>query len=149
MMKPRPFDGLADVHLEIDDIQNHLKDGGDDARPPGGAEDQQRSAVPDNDGGRHRRERPLAGLDGIVLALQKPELIGLPGPCGEVIHLIVDQNQGATVPTSFTYFVRLVPAPEKLKQNIDFGVAQAIGDTMPGVELAARGQFAMGISYQF
>ena len=61
----------------------------------------------------------------------------------------IEGLQGATVPTSFTYFVRIVPAPEKLKLNVDFGVAQAIGATMPGVELAARGQFAMGVSYQF
>ena len=56
----------------------------------------------------------------------------------------IEGLQGATVPTSFTYFVRIVPAPERLKLNVDFGVAQAIGATMPGVELAARGQFAMG-----
>lgn len=55
---------------------------------------------------------------------------------------------GATVPTSLTYFVRILPA-EKLPFNIDFGVAQVAGKIMPGVDLKARHQFAMGMSYKF
>lgn len=56
---------------------------------------------------------------------------------------------GATVPTSYTYFVRIVPAPERWPLNVDFGLAHAIGNTAPGVDLRASGQFAMGVSYQF
>lgn len=56
--------------------------------------------------------------------------------------------QGATVPTSFAYFVRIVPS-EKIPLNLDFGIAQVAGTITPGVNLKARSQFAMGISYRF
>lgn len=66
---------------------------------------------------------------------QQPRFIkGLPGP---------------TVPTSFVYFVRIIPAPERLKLNVDFGVLQAAGKITPGVDLKARHQFGMGVSYVF
>ena len=53
---------------------------------------------------------------------------------------------GAVVPTTITYAARIVPRPES-KFNIDFGVAQAAGWILPGVNLKARHQFALGISY--
>ena len=53
------------------------------------------------------------------------------------------------MPTALTYFVRIIPAPERVPINVDLGVAQAVGDIMPGVQLKARKQFAAGISYQF
>jgi hypothetical protein len=53
---------------------------------------------------------------------------------------------GAIVPTTITYAARIVPLAER-KFNIDFGVAQAAGQIMPGVNLYARHQFALGISY--
>ena len=53
------------------------------------------------------------------------------------------------MPTALTYFVRIIPAPERVPINVDFGVAQAVGQIMPGVQLKARNQFAAGISYQF
>lgn len=66
---------------------------------------------------------------------------------------------GAVVPTTLTYAVRIVPAgaisswrgwtDESPKFNIDLGVAQAAGNIMPGVNLHARHQFALGISYGF
>ncbi len=56
---------------------------------------------------------------------------------------------GGTVPTAMTYFVRIVPLPERVPFNVDFGIAQAISNTAPGVDLKARNQFAFGISYQF
>lgn len=55
---------------------------------------------------------------------------------------------GATVPTTLTYFVRVIPKGE-IPFNIDFGVAQAAGKIAPGVDLKARNQFAMGMSYRF
>ncbi|MBS1795147.1 MAG: DUF3034 family protein [Acidobacteria bacterium] len=67
-------------------------------------------------------------------ALQQPKFIrGLPGP---------------TVPTTLTYFTRIIPK-SKHPFNIDFGIAQVAGKITPGVDLKARHQFAMGISYQF
>jgi hypothetical protein len=56
---------------------------------------------------------------------------------------------GADVPTTITYAARIVPLPEKAKFNIDFGVAQAAGKILPSVDLHARHQFALGISYGF
>jgi len=54
---------------------------------------------------------------------------------------------GAVIPTTATYFVRLVPLPES-KFNIDVGIAQVAGRIAPGVNVASRKQFAMGISYR-
>lgn len=55
---------------------------------------------------------------------------------------------GAVMPTSLTYFVRILPNKE-VPMAIDFGVAQAAGKILPGVDLKARAQFAMGLSYRF
>jgi hypothetical protein len=58
----------------------------------------------------------------------------------------VQNLPGADVPTTITYAARIVPLAEK-KFNIDFGVAQAAGTIEPGVNLKARHQFALGVSY--
>ena len=55
---------------------------------------------------------------------------------------------GAIMPTTMTYFARIVPNSE-VPFNIDFGVAQAAGKIAPGVDVKARAQFAMGITYRF
>ena len=54
----------------------------------------------------------------------------------------------AVIPTTLTYALRIAPFGER-KFNIDFGVAQIANRIMPDVELKARRQFAMGISYGF
>jgi hypothetical protein len=59
----------------------------------------------------------------------------------------VQNLPGAIVPTTITYAARIVPLPERAKFNIDFGVAQAAGKILPGVDLQVRHQFALGISY--
>jgi hypothetical protein len=65
---------------------------------------------------------------------------------------------GAVIPTTITYAVRIVPSGalpihgwgvETPKLTLDFGLAQAAGKIMPGVDLQARRQFAFGISYGF
>ncbi len=65
---------------------------------------------------------------------------------------------GAVIPTTLTYAVRIIPSGalplhgwgvETPKLTIDFGLAQAAGNIMPGVDLKARHQFAFGISYGF
>jgi hypothetical protein len=58
----------------------------------------------------------------------------------------VQNLPGADVPTTITYAARIVPIPEH-KFNVDFGVAQAAGKILPGVDLQARHQVAVGISY--
>ena len=59
----------------------------------------------------------------------------------------VQNLPGTIVPTTITYVTRIVPLPERAKFNIDFGVAQAAGKILPGVDLKVRHQFALGISY--
>ena len=54
----------------------------------------------------------------------------------------------ATLPTTLTYFARVLPSTEK-PINIDIGVAQAAGWVLPGVNVKARAQIATGISYRF
>ena len=65
---------------------------------------------------------------------------------------------GIVVPTTITYAVRIVPAGalplrgwgvESPRLTIDLGVAQVAGNVAPGVNLRARHQFALGVSYQF
>ncbi len=66
----------------------------------------------------------------------------------------------AVIPTTITYAVRVVPSgaffsggtgwrAERPKLTIDLGVAQIAGTVQPGVNLQARHQFALGISYGF
>jgi hypothetical protein len=70
----------------------------------------------------------------------------------------VQDVPAATVPTTITYAVRIVPAGalplhswgvESPKLTIDLGLAQAAGNVAPGVNLQARHQFALGVSYGF
>jgi hypothetical protein len=65
---------------------------------------------------------------------------------------------GAAIPTTITYAVRIVPAgalplhgweAESPKLTIDLGLAQVAGNVAPGVNLQARHQFALGVSYGF
>ena len=55
---------------------------------------------------------------------------------------------GARLPTTLTYFARVIPRSE-LPLNIDFGVVQLANRIAPGVKLHARSQFALGVSYRF
>jgi len=55
---------------------------------------------------------------------------------------------GASLPTTLTYFARVIPRGE-LPFNVDFGVAQVANNIMPGVKLQVRSQFALGASYRF
>ena len=82
----------------------------------------------------------------------------LPGPGKSQIILGSEFSQeprevqdlpGADVPTTLTYAVRIVPSPAHAKLNVDFGVAQAANHVAPGVDLKARHQFALGVSYGF
>jgi Protein of unknown function (DUF3034) len=65
---------------------------------------------------------------------------------------------GAVIPTTITYAVRIVPGGalplhgwgvESPRLTIDLGLLQAAGNIAPGVNLGARHQFALGISYGF
>ena len=70
----------------------------------------------------------------------------------------VQALRGVVVPTTITYAMRIIPAGalplhgwgvESPRLTIDLGVAQAAGNVAPGVNLEARHQFALGVSYGF
>ena len=70
----------------------------------------------------------------------------------------VQDLPAAVVPTTITYAVRIVPSGalplhgwgvESPRLTIDLGVAQVASNILPGVNLQARHQFALGISYGF
>jgi hypothetical protein len=70
----------------------------------------------------------------------------------------VQDLPGVVIPTTITYAVRIVPGGalplhgwgvESPKLTIDLGLLQAAGAIAPGVNLQARHQFALGISYGF
>jgi len=71
----------------------------------------------------------------------------------------VEGLPNAVIPTTITYALRIVPAgaffsrigwmDERPKLTIDLGVAQVAGTIQPGVNLQARQQFALGVSYGF
>jgi len=52
------------------------------------------------------------------------------------------------IPTTLTYAVRLLPAPEH-KLAVDFGIAQIAGHVQPGVDLHARKQLGVQVTYGF
>jgi len=54
-----------------------------------------------------------------------------------------------TIPTSLSYFVRVVPHIEGSPLQVDLGVAQFAGKIAPGVDLQARARVGLGISYHF
>jgi hypothetical protein len=59
-----------------------------------------------------------------------------------------DQFPTLNIPTTLTYAARFVPSPNH-KLNFDFGIAQIAGQVMPGVNLKARHQAAVQVSYGF
>jgi hypothetical protein len=108
------------------------------------------------------------GTNGVLLGLagKSPDFTGsifgvaafvLKGPAKSSIILGAEVLQqprevlnlpGADMPTTVVWAARVVPSP-KIKLNLDFGVAQAAGQILPGVDVKARLQFGMGVSYGF
>lgn len=89
----------------------------------------------------------MFGAAAFVVKGPSKSLIILGSEFAQQPHFIKDLP-GATIPTTMTYFVRLIPSSE-IPLNFDFGVAQAANKIAPGVALGARNRFAMGISYRF
>jgi hypothetical protein len=70
----------------------------------------------------------------------------------------VQDLPGIVVPTTITYAVRIIPSGalplhswgvESPRLTVDLGIAQAAGRVAPGINLQARHQFALGVSYGF
>src|SRR6516225_5985726 len=95
MMDAGEVDGVLDVHAEIDDIEYHLQDSGDDAGAAGGTQDQERLAVFQHDGGDHGRKRSSARGNGVGFTLNEAEKIRRAGPGGEIVHFVVEEEAGA------------------------------------------------------
>jgi hypothetical protein len=64
-------------------------------------------------------------------------------------HYVQPLGNAATIPTSLSYFVRVVPHLEGSPLQVDLGVVQAAGKIAPGVDLNARARVGMGVSYHF
>jgi hypothetical protein len=64
-------------------------------------------------------------------------------------HHVEGLSSIATIPTSLNYFIRVVPHLERAPLQIDFTVAQLAGKITPGLDLQARAQVGMGVSYHF
>jgi hypothetical protein len=66
-------------------------------------------------------------------------------------HYVEGLPRAATVPTSLSYFVRIVPHLEGTPLQVDLAIVQAAGKivNIPGnaVDLNARARFGIGISY--
>ena len=80
-------------------------------------------------------------------ALQEPRYVQ-----GLNTYLSSVKETKATIPTSLTYFVRVVPHLEGSPLQIDFAVLQAAGNIVRGagaVDLHATARFATAVSYHF
>lgn len=88
----------------------------------------------------------LFGAVGLVLPGPAKSKVVVGSEAAQQPHLI-QGLPGATLPTTLTYFARVIPSPA-FPLNLDFGVAQAAGRVLPGANVEARAQFAFGISYR-
>mgnify|MGYP006234364949 CR=1 FL=1 len=86
------IDALLGAHAEIHHIHNSLKNRSDDGRTPWGADNQPQIIVFGHDGWRHRRQHALARCHSVLGIAQKPELIGVVGFDGEIIHFVVQKK---------------------------------------------------------
>jgi hypothetical protein len=65
-------------------------------------------------------------------------------------HYVEGLGTAATIPTSLSYFVRVVPHLEGSPLQVDLGVAQLAGKIIPGaIDLQARARVGVGVSYHF
>jgi hypothetical protein len=64
-------------------------------------------------------------------------------------HYVQPLGNSATIPTSLSYFVRVVPHMEGSPLQVDLGVVQAAEHIAPGINLNASARVGMGISYHF
>jgi hypothetical protein len=85
-------------------------------------------------------------------AVQEPKYIQ--GLNNYVNNTLGTTGVTAHIPTSLSYFVRVVPHLEGSPLQVDFGVVQAAGKIVDNPSVAqldvkARAQFGMGVSYHF
>ena len=88
-------DRLAERHMKVEHVHDHLQHGTDDPAAARRTGDQQRLAVFQDDGRRHRRQRPLARTGQIGVVANQAIGIGRSRLGGEIVKLIVEQHARA------------------------------------------------------
>ena len=95
IMEARRIHRLLNVQSVIHYAHQHIGNGSNDGGPAFCAEHQEELAVFQHDGGRHGRQRPLAGTDGIRRPLDQSKHVGHAWLRGEIVHFIVKQEAQA------------------------------------------------------
>ena len=95
MMDARRRHCLGDRQPTIDHVAHDLQHRGDDAAAAGRAGHQERLAVLEHDGRRHRGQRALAGAGRVGVAAEQAIGVGRARCGGEVVELVVEEDAGA------------------------------------------------------
>src|SRR5262249_14152269 len=88
----RRIDGFLNVHLEINDVQDCLQNGRDNATSAWRAEKEDRLAVLGDDRWAHRTEGCLAWRDGIRVCLDKAVTVDQTWVWREIVHFVIHQH---------------------------------------------------------
>lgn len=94
LVETRRVDGLLDVHLVIDDVENGQQGRGNDATAARRADHHHGLAILGHDGRAHRRQRRLARCDGVGFTLDQAVHVRHADLDGEIVHFIVEDHPG-------------------------------------------------------
>ena len=86
---------FLNIQTEIDHSHQHVGDGRDNGRAAGRTQHQKQFAVFEDDGGRHRRQRALAGANRVRRPLDEAISVRHALLGGEVVHFVVEQEAEA------------------------------------------------------
>ena len=92
MMEAWRVHRFLDVQTFFGCGKKDVGDRGDDARSARRSQHIAQLAIVENDGGRHRTQRPFARSDGVGRPLNEAIEIGHAHLCGEIIHFVVKQK---------------------------------------------------------
>ena len=95
MVKAWLGQGHAGVQFEVDHVNNCQRHLADDRRPTGRADREYGLAVLHYDRGAHAGERAFAGRNRVRLRAHQTKVVRRPRLCGEVVHLVVQNDSGA------------------------------------------------------
>ena len=143
VVQPRRIDGRADVHVELQHVEDDLQRGVDDGPAAGTAGDQHHLAVLGHDGRRLRAEHPFARSDLVGGRADVAVARRHSGEPVEVHHLVVEQEAGP-----LDHDARAVAAFQRV--GVADGHAVAVdhremrGAVALARELDLRGQFGAG-----
>ena len=127
MMKARRIDSVLNVHVEVDHIQQHLQHRRNDTRPARRTQHQERLAVAHHDGRSHRRERPLARLNRIGLALHQSKQCSALRLGSEIIHFVVEQKaQAGNGNAAAVTIVQRVSNRDRVARRVDDRIVRGL-----------------------